>query len=158
MNVNFNPSRGVGAGYRSESSRSAYVRPFNSPSSGINPNPTGFGTVDPFKPTYPGFNPKSPNESLSNNRQDSILKSNDSLAYSFQGAHVTKTSASDCREICEGAGVKEYRRDSSTDGNLGLQGSSKTGKGGLGVNGTHEENEVCICYPPNTSNQCSVSI
>ena len=159
MNINFNPSSGVGVGFRSEPPRTGgpgISGTFNPSYPGFNPNPTGFGTVDPFKPAYPGFNPNSPNESFSNTRQDSIMKSNDSLAYSFQGAHLTKTSASDCSELCKGSGVQEYRRGSTTDGNLGFQGNAKTGKGGLGVNGTHEENEVCICYPPQTSNQCSV--
>ena len=175
MNINFNPSGSAGAGVRTEPSRQGFGDSFKStnfnPKTGFDTADsfkptnfnlkTGFGTENPFysaiKPAYPGFNPNSAKEPFLNTRQDSIVRSNDSLAYSFQGAHVINTSASDCRELCQDTGVEEYRRGSTTDGNLGFQGNAKTGKGGLGFNGSHEENEVCRCHPKNP-NQCSVSM
>ena len=157
MNINFNPSRGSGTGFQPQTARPGFAEPFKPAYPDYNPNLGKPGISDPFKPAYPGFNPNSPKEPFLNTRPDSILRRNDSLAWNFQGPQVTKTSAEECLKTCGEGGVKEYGHSSSSDGNAGFHGNARTGKGGLGLNGSHDESEICRCYPKNP-NQCSASI
>ena len=66
---------------------------------------------------------------------------------SAQPIGLKKSPAAECRDLCGDNGVKEYLSNSTTDGNVGVQ-VNKGGKAGVGINGSHENKDVCVCYPP----------
>ncbi|MGC6366800.1 MAG: hypothetical protein ACON35_02235 [Candidatus Marinamargulisbacteria bacterium] len=66
------------------------------------------------------------------------------------------SSPSECRDLCGDNGVKEYNSNTKTEVNVGFLGSKNWGVG-FGVNGSRENNNSCVCYPPQPSNNCSLS-
>ena len=69
---------------------------------------------------------------------------------SAQPIGLKKSPAAECRDLCGDNGVKEYLSNSTTDGNVGVQ-VNKGGKAGVGINGSHENKDVCLL--PTTTNK-----